>query len=121
MDDEEFVREIASELLTHLGYEVDLAVEGKEAIDLYKKALAGDRPYDVVVMDLTIPGGMGGKQAIVKLKEIDPDVKAIVSSGYANDPILADYKKYGFAGVVPKPFNISELSEVLHEIIPQGY
>jgi PAS domain S-box-containing protein len=117
MDDEEFIREIAAELLSHLGYEVDLAVEGKEAIDLYKKAMDGGKPYDVVIMDLTIPGGMGGKEAIVELKEIDPNVKAIVSSGYANDPILADYKKYGFTGMVPKPYKIEELSKALHEAI----
>jgi CheY-like chemotaxis protein len=117
MDDEEFIREIAAELLSHLGYEVDLAVEGKEAIDLYKKAMDGGKPYDVVIMDLTIPGGMGGKEAIVELKEIDPHVKAIVSSGYANDPILADHKKYGFIGMVPKPYKIEELSKALHESI----
>jgi DNA-binding NarL/FixJ family response regulator len=68
-------------------------------------------------MDLTIPGGMGGKEAIVELKEIDPNVKAIVSSGYANDPILADHKKYGFIGMVPKPYKIEELSKALHESI----
>ncbi len=117
MDDEEFIREIADELLSHLGYEVDLAVEGKEAIDFYKKAMDGGKPYDVVIMDLTIPGGMGGKETIVELKKIDPNVKAIVSSGYANDPILADYKKYGFTGMVPKPYKIEELSKALHEVI----
>ena len=117
MDDEEFIREIADELLSHLGYEVDLAVEGKEAIDLYKKAMDGGKPYDVVIMDLTIPGGMGGKEAIVELKKIDPNVKAIVSSGYANDPILADCKKYGFIGMVPKPYKIEELSKALYASI----
>jgi PAS domain S-box-containing protein len=117
MDDEEFVREIANELLIHLGYEVDLAKDGTEAIDLYKKAMDSGNPYDVVIMDLTIPGGMGGKEAIIELKKVDPNIKAIVSSGYANDPILADYRKYGFAGMVPKPYKIEELSKVLHETI----
>jgi DNA-binding NarL/FixJ family response regulator len=68
-------------------------------------------------MDLTIRGGMGGKEAIKKLLEIDPNVKALVSSGYSTDPVMSDYKKYGFCGVVTKPFNIKELSETLHEII----
>jgi PAS domain S-box-containing protein len=117
MDDEEFIREIANELLSHLGYEVDLAVDGKEAIDLYRKSMESGKPYDVVIMDLTIPGGMGGMETIVELKKIDPDVKAIVSSGYANDPILADYKKYGFMGMVPKPYKIEELSKALYASI----
>jgi PAS domain S-box-containing protein len=117
MDDEEFVREIATELLTHLGYDVDVTVDGKEAIDKYTEALQAGNPYDAVIMDLTIPGGMGGKDAIIQLKAIDPEVKAIVSSGYANDPILADHEEYGFKGTVPKPYKIEKLSRVLHEVL----
>jgi PAS domain S-box-containing protein len=117
MDDENFVRQVANELLTYLGYEVDLAVDGKEAIDLYKKALAENKPYSAVIMDLTIPGGMGGKEAVAQLKKIDPDIVAIVSSGYANDPIMANYQKYGFDGMVPKPYKVEKLSKVLNETI----
>jgi len=74
-------------------------------------------PYDAVIIDLTIPGGMGGKEAIVKLLQIDPGVKAIVSSGYSNDPVMAEYAIYGFSGVVTKPFDIEQLSKVLHHTI----
>jgi len=73
--------------------------------------------FDVIIMDLTIPGGMGGKEAIGKLLEVDPWVKAIVSSGYSNDPIMSEYRKYGFRGVATKPYKIEELSKILHEVI----
>jgi PAS domain S-box-containing protein len=120
MDDEDFVREIATDLLQHLGYTVETAVEGNEALALYKKALdEGDR-FEAVIMDLTIPGGMGGKEAIQELKKLDPEAIAIVSSGYANDPILAKYKEYGFDGVVPKPYKVEELAETLHKVITQS-
>lgn len=117
MDDEEFVREIATELLQHLGYTVETAKEGSEALDLYKKAMESGNRFAAVIMDLTIPGGMGGKDTIPGLKKIDPDVRTIVSSGYANDPILANFKEYGFDGMVPKPYKIEELAETLHRII----
>jgi PAS domain S-box-containing protein len=117
MDDEEFVREIATELLKHLGYTVETANDGKEAIELYKKSMASGESYAAVIMDLTIPGGMGGKDAIQELKKLDPDVRTIVSSGYANDPILANFKEYGFDGMVPKPYRVEELAETLHQII----
>jgi DNA-binding NarL/FixJ family response regulator len=83
---------------------------------LYKQARQDDSPFDVVIMDLTIPGGMGGKEALSKLLEIDPSVKAIVSSGYANDPIMSNFEQYGFAGVVPKPYKIEDLSTVLEKL-----
>jgi len=113
MDDEDMVREVAGEMLTQLGYEVELAKDGAEAIKLYKQAIEAKEPYDAVILDLTVPGGMGGKEAIKRLLEIDPKVKAIVSSGYSNDPIMAEFKRYGFMGVVAKPYRIKDLSEVL--------
>jgi PAS domain S-box-containing protein len=116
MDDEEDVREIAKEMLTHLGYEVMTAVDGRQAIDLYSKAKEDDAPFDAVIMDLTVPGGMGGKETIEKLLEMSPSVKAIVSSGYANDPIMANYQEYGFSGVVPKPYRIEDVSLVLQDL-----
>ncbi|GAI87157.1 unnamed protein product, partial [marine sediment metagenome] len=100
-----------------LGYEVDFAKDGAEAIDLYEKAKQAAKPFDAIIMDLTVPGGMGGKEAIQKLIEIDPGAKAIVSSGYSNDPIMADHTKYGFCGVVAKPYQIKELGETLREVI----
>ena len=82
-----------------------------------KKQKEAEQAFDAVILDLTVPGGMGGKEAIKKLHEIDPGVKAIVSSGYSNDPIMSDYRQYGFRGVVAKPYEIKELSEVLYKVI----
>jgi PAS domain S-box-containing protein len=117
MDDEEQVREIVGEMLTHLGYEPCYAKDGAEAVELYQKAMNNAVPYDAVIIDLTIPGGMGGKEAIVKLLQVDPSVKAIVSSGYSNDPVMAEHNLYGFSGVVTKPFDIEQLSKVLHDVM----
>jgi CheY-like chemotaxis protein len=116
MDDEETVRMVTGKMLRHLGYEVEFAKDGEEAIRLYESAKKSGRPFDAVIMDLTIPGGMGGKEAIIKLNKIEPTVKAIVASGYSNDPVMADFNKYGFCGVVSKPFTIVELSQALHRI-----
>ena len=88
-----------------------------ETLEKFKQAKEADNPYDVVIMDLTIPGGMGGKETLVELRKIDPQVMAIVSSGYANDPIMANYKEYGFAGVVPKPYRIEELSVAVQKLL----
>jgi len=117
MDDEEMVRELARELWSIIGYEVGLAKDGKEAIELYSKAKEVGKPFDIVMLDLTIPGGMGGRETIKRLLEIDPDVKAIVASGYSNDPIMADCKAYGFISAVTKPYNIEELRKLVGEII----
>jgi CheY-like chemotaxis protein len=117
MDDEEVIREAIDEILTHLGYQVEFARNGEEAIALYKNTKGSRQTFDAIIMDLTVPGGMGGKDAIQKLIEIDPEVKAIVSSGYSTDPVMADFEKYGFSGVVAKPYNIRELSETLYRII----
>lgn len=117
MDDEEIVREAAGEILTELGYEVAFARDGMEALDLYKDARACGRPFSMIIMDLTIPGGMGGKEAIKKLLEIDPGVKAIVSSGYSADSIMSDYKKYGFSAVIAKPYRVSDLSKTVDSVL----
>lgn len=117
MDDEEMVLEVVGDMLKYLGYEVAFARNGNEAIEFYKRAKAAGHPFDVVIMDLTIAGGMGGKEAIKKLIEIDPEVKAIVSSGYANDPIMVDFKKYGFSGVIAKPYKIKDLSKTLQKVM----
>ncbi len=117
MDDEDFIREVAGEMVESLGYSAEFASDGAEAIELYGKALKSEEPFAAVIMDLTIPGGMGGKEAVRELLKIDPEVKAIVSSGYSSDPIMSDCKKYGFVGVVAKPYKISELGKTLKEII----
>ncbi|MBI5642682.1 MAG: PAS domain S-box protein [Deltaproteobacteria bacterium] len=117
MDDEELIRDLTGDVLPYLGYSVELAKEGSEAIGLYISAMKSEEPFDAVILDLTIPGGMGGREALEKLLEINPNVKALVSSGYSNDPIMADYKKYGIKGVVAKPFNIETLSKALYNVI----
>lgn len=117
MDDEEIIRNVAGDILTSLGYDVDYAVDGNEAVDSYRKAQEAGAPFDAVIMDLTIPGGMGGKETLEKLKELDPGVKAIVSSGYSSDPIMADHEKYGFRGVIAKPYRVAELGKKMHEVI----
>jgi signal transduction histidine kinase len=120
MDDEEIVRGLTGDVLGYLGYEVEFARDGREAIEKYIRARESKRPFDVVIMDLTIPGGMGGKEAIKRLIEIDPEVKAIVSSGYSNDPVMAEYTKYGFREVITKPYKIEELSKILAKVINEG-
>ena len=117
MDDEEMIREMLSDALSSAGLEVELASDGKEAIERYEKARESGQPFDAVIMDLTIPGGMGGKEAIKKLIEIDPNVKAIVSSGYSTDPITADFRKYGFSAVMTKPYSVGEMERTLRRIL----
>jgi two-component system cell cycle sensor histidine kinase/response regulator CckA len=103
MDDEQIVRDISGDMLQALGYDVDYAKNGSEAIAMNRHAREINRPFQAVIMDLTIPGGMGVEDAIGRLLYLDPDVKAIVSSGYSNDPIMTDYMRFGFKGVIIKP------------------
>jgi PAS domain S-box-containing protein len=117
MDDEAIIRDVLKRSLTHLGYAVVSAHEGKEAITLYEQAMKSGEPFDAVIMDLTIQGGMGGKEAVIKLCEIDPGVKAIVSSGYSDDPIMARFRDYGFSGFVSKPYTLKALSDAVHAVI----
>ncbi len=117
MDDEKSIREIASEMLDNIGYETTAATDGLEAVRLYKEAEGSKKSYDAVIMDLTVPGGVGGEKAVQDLIKIDPGVKAIASSGYSNSPVIADYRKYGFCSVITKPYRIKELSEVLHRVM----
>ena len=117
MDDEELIRDITSTMFKVSGYQVELAEDGQEAIEKYTAAMEKGEPFDVVLMDLTIPGGMGGKETIEKLLEIDPGVQAVVSSGYATDPIMSNYKQYGFCQVIPKPYVLEELIGTIGEVI----
>lgn len=113
MDDEAGIRTLLSAILKHFGYETTTVSDGAEAIREYTEARQAGRPYSAVIMDLTIPGGMGGKETIRALREIDPQVRAIVCSGYSNDPVLAEYQKYGFIARVEKPYRMQELGKVL--------
>jgi len=117
MDDDEAIRDVTEKILRELGYEVCCASDGAETIAHYQNAARSGRPFDAVIMDLTIPGGMGGKETIRQLLSIDPQVTAIVSSGYSNDPIMSDFEGYGFSGVATKPYRIEKLSWVLHDVL----
>lgn len=117
MDDEKMVRFVLSEMLSHLGYEPACAKDGVEAINMYRdSSLSGD-PFQGVIMDLTIPGGMGGKEAIKQLLDFDPEVKAIVSSGYSNDPVMSNHTEYGFKAVITKPYSIEQLGTTLDNLL----
>ena len=120
MDDEEDIRTTAGNALGRLGYTVAFAEDGMRAIEMYQEAMRAGEPFAVVIMDLTIQGGMGGQETIKLLLEIDPEVKAIVSSGYSNDPVMASYQRYGFAGVVAKPYRIKELGAAVSSVLTQG-
>lgn len=117
MDDEKGILETVGEMLEYLGHQVLPAFDGEKVIKLYRQAMESGNPFDIVIMDLTVPGGMGGQEAIAYLRDIDPNVKAIVSSGYANDPIMADYERFGFCGVVTKPYKIDELLKVINRVV----
>lgn len=117
MDDEEMVRQILSTMLEKLGYDTACAVDGEEAISLYREAQASGRPFTAAIFDLTVPGGMGGKEALHRLLTIDPRIKAVVSSGYSDDSIMAEFRTFGFKGVISKPYRILELSEALAAVI----
>ena len=113
MDDEEMIRNLVHKMLSRRGYEVVSAEDGERATQLYQEAVANGRPIDLIIMDLTIPGGMGGKEAIKEIHKIDPEAKVIVSSGYSNDPVMADFGEYGFCGAMVKPFQMRELMNVV--------
>jgi len=117
MDDEEMIREVTRAILERFGYVVDLVADGARALEAYTQAQRAGQPYDAVIMDLTIPGSLGGKDTIGTLLQIDPDARAIVVSGYSNDPILAQYSDYGFRGYLVKPYKSQELLQVLQDVL----
>jgi CheY-like chemotaxis protein len=118
MDDEEDIRELLSALLSKLGHEVLAASEGGQAITTYENAIEEGKPFDLVFFDLTVKEGMGGKEAIEKLRGIDQNIKAIVSSGYA-DSSLSDYLEYGFNALLKKPYTKLQLLEVMSDLFNQ--
>ncbi len=117
MDDDEIIRDLLVEMLEFLGYTAESARDGKEAIDVYFNEKAAGRPFDLVLLDLTVPGGMGGRETIEILQQKDPAVKAIISSGYSNNTIMAQYERFGFKGAIKKPYTINDLSEVINKVI----
>lgn len=119
MDDQEQVLKMVQRMLTHMGYEVIAASDGAQAIEMYREAFHANQPFDLVILDLTVAGGMGGARTIPELMKIDPRVKAIVSSGYSNDQVLANYQDYGFCGILAKPYSKSQLVAVLNKILAE--
>jgi CheY-like chemotaxis protein len=117
LDDDELVRNLVKDSLEFFGYEVAIATEGGEAIEIYQCAMNEGKPFQVVILDLIIHGGMGGVDTLRKLQDIDPDVQAVASSGYADDPIIKDYRSHGFTGAIAKPYNIADLREVIARLI----
>ncbi len=121
MDDEEIVREVAGEVLSSAGYDVTFAVNGEEAVALYKESLDEERgaSFGLVILDLAVPGAMDGKQAMTEIKVLNPDVKAILSTGYTNDPVVSEYSIYGFTGLLCKPYSILELRNSVDNILSE--
>ncbi len=117
MDDEQMVRDVSGDMLELLGYKAEFAGTGEEAVELFKKAKEAGSPFDAVILDLTVPDGMGGKDALKLLLEMDPNVRAIVSSGYSKDPIMSEYHKHGFKGVIAKPYTVPEFGRVINAVL----
>jgi nitrogen-specific signal transduction histidine kinase/CheY-like chemotaxis protein len=117
MDDDKLLKNTVEDMLDMLGYESEFASNGAEAIEMYVKAMKLEKPYDAVFLDLTIPGGMGGKEAIKILLEIDPQVKAVVFSGYSDDQVLSTFSEYGFKSMLPKPFDVYALGKALNDVL----
>ena len=117
MDDDPMLLELVKRLLTSLGHEAVLTTDGEQAISRYVELRDADTPVDVVIMDLTIAGGMGGEEAARKLLALDPDAKIIVVSGYSNNPVMANYQEYGFLAAIAKPFMLAGLDQVLEKVL----
>ena len=117
LDDEARIRQLVGDLLSRLGYDWECVADGHEALQAYRRARIEGRAFDAVIMDLTVPGGMGGQEAAARILELDPEARTIVCSGYSDDPVMAQFRDYGFRGVVAKPYDIAELSRVLAQVI----
>ena len=117
MDDEELLRSVVTRMLEIMGYETVPAADGEEAVRLYREAAESGRPFDAVILDLSVPNGVDGREAMRRLREYDPDVVALISSGFVGDRVLAEYRDFGFSGVIAKPYTSDELRETLAEVL----
>ncbi len=117
MDDEEIIRHVLEEMIQELGYHVESAANGSDAIEKFKQAKAAGHPFEIVILDLTVKTGMGGEQAVRLLREIDPGVKAIVSSGYSDNAVVADHKAFGFDALLVKPYSVETLRDIIDSLL----
>jgi CheY-like chemotaxis protein len=117
MDDEQIIQDVTHEVLKFLGYDVSFAKDGLAAIELYKKEKSAGTSFDIVILDLSVPRGMGGKETIEQLRKFDPSVKAVISSGYSNDPVVQNFSDYGFSQRLAKPYKIDELKNILEQLM----
>jgi len=117
MDDEELIRSYCSFTLSYLGHKFQVACNGEEALLAYQYGLAVGEPFDAAILDIGIPGGMGGEETIRRLIQIDPGVKAIVSSGYHGSPLMVEYREHGFKAALPKPYSAQELTDALSKVL----
>jgi CheY-like chemotaxis protein len=118
MDDEEQLRVLCVQMLDYLGYSVETVADGSAAVRAFRRAREGGRPFGLVILDLTVKSGMGGKDTLEELRRIDPEVLAVVSSGYNEDPVMTDPKRFGFAAVLPKPYALKDLTNLLTKTLP---
>ena len=116
MDDEEVIHRTVGRLLGNLGYDVEGVPDGSQAVDAFRRAWEAGRPFDLVLLDLTVPGGMGGLEACARIRDLDPEARIVVSSGYADDPILTRPEEYGFTASLAKPMRRDELLDVLRQL-----
>ncbi len=117
MDDDAMVRDMVNEMLSYFGNKIVFAENGHEAIEIYTEYFNSNRSIDIIIMDLTIPGSMGGKDAVQEILKIDPEAKVIVASGYSNDPVMAHCQEYGFKASIAKPFRLAELNKLINEVL----
>ena len=120
MDDEQIVLDMTREILKFLDYDVMVAKEGREAIDLFKKEKAAGVPFDVVILDLSVRSGLGGKETIEELRRINPRVKSVISSGFMDDPVVRDFSSHGFDERLTKPYKIPDLKNILEQLMKKN-
>jgi two-component system cell cycle sensor histidine kinase/response regulator CckA len=120
MDDEGWLRDTLKQALEQIGFVVVLAGDGQEAVQLFSQAKAASRPFDVVILDLTVRGGMGGRDALHALRKLDPAVRAVAMSGYSADEVLQDYARHGFKAALAKPFDYETLHQMMARVLERG-
>ena len=117
MDDEPLIISLASQMLERMGFAVTAVMEGEGAVESFRQSLVDGQPFDAIILDLTIENGLGGIETLERLKILDGNVKAIVSSGYSDDPVVTDPVRYGFVEALPKPYTLKELAQVIKRVL----